>query len=227
MYYGLLYSDQGIATSPKLTSVANAVSESAAAGKDRTEIISKVLDAICPEDPDRTVAVIGASWGYELMALGQRGIPSFGIELSDQMRRIGSEQYELSMYRTPDEAAAAGRRAQLVFSSHALEHIPRLSRFLLSIQNSLTPTAHCHITPLAESHEGIRTSSVGVHHPIGLTVEFWRRWSEHNGLSCRLYEHQPSRRDAYCELIAVAAESNALLPPVNFLADARVIDLSP
>ncbi len=224
MYYGLLYSDQGIATSPKRTSVENAVSESAAAGKDRTEIVSKVLDAIYPVDSGRTVAVIGASWGYEVLALTQRGIPSFGIELSDRMRQIGSKQYGLSMYSTPEDAAAVGRRAQLVFSSHALEHIPGLTRFLLSTQSCLSPTVHCHITPLVESRNGIRTSSVGVHHPIGLTVEYWRRWGEQNRLSYRLYEHQPSKRDGYCELLAVAASSSALLPPLDFLADARVID---
>ena len=202
LYYSRVYSRQGIATQPQKLHRAEVARQAAAAGKDRSKIVASILAALPPDQ--QRVGVLGASWGYEMICLERLGVPIYGIETGSERRDFGRAAYALEIYSSPTEAAEAGHRGGVILSSHVLEHIGRLARTLGTINESICPAVQVHITPRVEQVAKSR-SSVGREHPLGVTEDFWRRFTASAGLALAVGAHRPDNSEEFAETIAVMA----------------------
>jgi hypothetical protein len=175
--YSTFYSGQGMATSPQAVPVADVLHVANESGKDRVELLKSVVDTLdLPDQPN--VAVLGASWGYEVLGFLQAGFKAFGIESGARRREFGANQFGLDMYPSAAAAKIAGRRAEVIFSSHTLEHIGNLDQVLDGAEHALSPLVSIHITPPMRDRTGFKPRSVGTVHPIGITERYWRKRCE-------------------------------------------------
>lgn len=216
-YYSVLYGDDAALTTAPVEDRAEALSKARAGGKDRNALIAPLLAAL-PEDA-RSIGVLGASWGYELLAFEELGVPVWGIEPGDSRREHGRRAFGLELYPSIAEAARAGRGGGVLFSSHVLEHIPAVGAALDEALAALRPLVQLHITPRVDPLTPAVGPIIGREHPLGVTAAFWRLWSERHGLAVRLEAHRPPSEPAPCELVAVLAASSAV--------DLAAIDLGP
>jgi len=152
-------------------------------GKDRNELVRLLFG---PPDAGE-IAVFGCSWGYEVSDLCRAGYSAFGIELSNKRRDWGRHRLGLTIYESAAAAARAGRAPALILSSHVLEHIPKLESVLDDLQLNLSARQHIHITPFVDDFRTNpeRGSLIGREHPLGVTTEFWRRWSHKLGFEMK------------------------------------------
>ena len=103
----------------------------------------------------------------------------FGIEIGDSRREHGRSQLGLDIYASPAEALAAGKQADIVLSSHMIEHVPALSTYLDAIAAALRPSTMIHIAPHVDEIEAdpALATIIGAEHPLGITQGFWTRYA--------------------------------------------------
>ena len=180
VYYSFLYSCAGVATSPSLSKDPEELERAILLeGKDRTGLVQ----AEAPGGP-LSICVLGCSWGYELILLARAGHNVFGVEPGKVRREYGKRGLGLNIYESTEAAAADNRTADVLLSSHVLEHVPRIDRLMDSIARELNPKIQIHITPFVDDF-GIqdgRQALVGREHPLGITRHFWDRTAERLGL---------------------------------------------
>lgn len=215
-YYSVIYSD-GAITRSVVQDRAAAVAEARVGGKDRAALVAPLLAALPPDA--RNIGVFGASWGYELLVFEDLGVPVWGIEPGDVRRERGIHAFGLELYPSIAAAHRAGRGGGVLFSSHVLEHIPTLTATLDEALAVLKPAAQLHITPRVDPCTAAIAPIIGREHPLGVTAEFWRRWSARNGLTIRLAAHQPGSEPVPCETVALLARTGTL--------DLDALDLGP
>jgi len=191
-YYSFAYGDDPAFTTAPVADPAEALARARRAGKDRAPIVAQLLERLAPAE--RSVGVLGASWGYELLAFQSLSVPVWGIEPGEARREHGRTAFGLELYADADEASNAGRRGGLLFSSHVLEHIPHLADILDGWRALLQPALSLHITPSVDPFTKDRVTTIGREHPIGVTREFWRRWCAARALDLWL-GHTPGHPD--------------------------------
>lgn len=216
-YYSVLYGDDAALTTAPVENRDEALSKARLGGKDRNALVAPLLAAL-PEGA-RSIGVFGASWGYELLAFADLGVPVWGIEPGDSRREQGRRAFGLELYPSIAEAARAGRGGGVLFSSHVLEHIPAVATALDEVLSVLRPAVQLHITPRVDPLTPAIGPIIGREHPLGVTAAFWRLWSERHGLAVRLEAHRPPSEPTPCELVAVLAAPGTV--------DLAAIDLGP
>jgi len=175
-YYTFLYGNADLATDfGAVSSPATIAARMAAEGKNRLALI----EALVPDAHTKTLAIVGCSWGYELLPFRERGFDVFGIEIGETRRAHGRATLGLDIYASPADAAAAGRRADLVLSSHMIEHVPALGAYLDAMVSSLRPSTMVHIAPHVDALETDESlaSIIGAEHPLGITKGFWSHYA--------------------------------------------------
>ncbi|MCB9734365.1 MAG: hypothetical protein H6745_17375 [Deltaproteobacteria bacterium] len=205
-YYSVIYGD-GEITRSLAEDRDVAVAHARAGGKDRGALVEPLLDAL--PSAAQSIGVLGASWGYELLAFEDLGVPVWGIEPGDRRRAHGQRAFGLELYPTIEAARRAGRGGGVLFSSHVLEHIPTLGATLTEALTTLKPAAQLHITPRVDPLTPAVGPVIGREHPLGVTAEFWRRWAASHGLAVRLAAHQPPSEPIPCEMVALVAPPGA------------------
>ncbi|HLK36949.1 MAG TPA: methyltransferase domain-containing protein [Polyangiaceae bacterium] len=211
LYYSRLYANADLATDlERAGDPAGISARMAAEGKHRVALVEGVLGERASPP---SLCIVGCSWGYELLPFRERGYDVFGIEVGSVRREHGKRKLGLSIYATPEEAAAERGRVDVALSSHMLEHVPRVTDLVKAITYRLAPSVQVHITPYVDSVETDPSLAriIGREHPLGITAEFWRRFAANNGqhLDCRVDAYEPGR--ACGELVAVLRAPTA--PP--------------
>jgi hypothetical protein len=209
-YYSRLYGNQGIATELQDDTRETALARARAAGKDRAELVAPLLPLLPAEA--RSVGVIGAAWGYELLCLEHLGAPLYGIEPGAPRREHGRARLGLELFATPGDAARAGKGRGLVLSSHVLEHIAELEATLDAVERELAPAIHLHVTPRVDPFTPELGPTIGREHPLGVTEGFWRRWAARHGKSVSFRSHRPEPHAGANELVTVVHDPR-LTPP--------------
>lgn len=208
-YYSNVYADPGIATEPRQEDRASALARARAADKDRSALLAPLLTAL-PEG-ERRVGFLGASWGYELLCCEHLGVPLWGYEPGAPRREHGRTTFGLDLFARIEDAAAAGRRGGIVFSSHALEHVPRLEALLDLVDERIAPALHVHVTPRVDPQTpDIIGSVIGREHPLGVTEAFWRRRAAARGLVARVLAHRAGTSGPYDETLALLGRPDVI-----------------
>lgn len=175
-YYTFLYGNADLATDfGAVASPDTIAARMAAEGKDRIALIERLV----PDAAAKTLAIMGCSWGYELLPFRERGFDVFGIEIGETRRAHGRAKLGFEIHASPADAAAAGRRADVVLSSHMIEHVPALGAYLDAMVTSLRPSTMVHIAPHVDALETDETlaSIIGAEHPLGITKGFWSHYA--------------------------------------------------
>lgn len=204
LYYGHLYSNAGIATSTGLANDRAELEEALRVeGKDRTALLGRFKSEFQRQP---TICVLGCSWGYELSLLQDAGWRVCGIELSGP-RRKKARARGFEVFPSEAELVTKILDVDVLFSSHVLEHIPRISERLNHLRSTVRPAIQVHITPCVE-RLGIDPSIdsvIGREHPLGITSQFWRRFATEASLDLQL--DTPNVVAGACgELVAVLRE---------------------
>jgi hypothetical protein len=212
-YYSNLYTDVGIATNPEVRPKAEVLAWARREGKDRTALVTRAVSFLAAPPP--WIAVLGASWGYEVMTLSELGFCAWGIEAADDRRAFGQRHYGVELYQTVAEGVARHGPGGVILSSHVIEHIARLSTFLAEVERTARPVAHLHVTPRVEPLSPETATQIGREHPIGLTTDFWRTTAARLGRALALTFHQPAATTSACELVALLMDPAACRPGVT------------
>lgn len=202
-YYSAVYGDQGLATDPTTSDRVVALARARAADKDRSALIEALLGLV--PAAQRRVGVLGATWGYELLCLERLGVPLYGIEPGAPRREHGRRAFGLDLYASVEAAGEAGHRGGILMSSHVLEHIPRLSAMLDTIDRHLAPSLHVHLTPWVDPPSDDVVRVIGREHPLGVTRGFWRKHAARTGQSLRVEAHRAAEGEPYNETLAIIA----------------------
>ena len=180
LYYSLIYNERGITTEmPAQVDRAAILAEVLGSEKDRSLDVRRLLG------PGRaSICVYGCSWGYEMLPLLELGHRVVGVEIGSVRRNFGREQLGLEILATPEEAALALGTADLLLSSHVLEHVPRIDPLLDHVEGVLAPRFQLHFTPCVEGvgSQPTHATVIGREHPLGVTRRFWERRARMRGL---------------------------------------------
>ncbi|MBL8783451.1 MAG: hypothetical protein JNJ59_01010 [Deltaproteobacteria bacterium] len=209
-YYSRLYGNQGIATEPQDDTRETALVRAREAGKDRSTLVATLLPLL-PEGA-RTIGVVGASWGYELLCMEHLGLPLYGIEPGEPRREHGKRRFGLALFADAREARAAGHGGGLVMSSHVLEHIAELEATLDAVQRELTPFMQVHVTPRVDPFTSELAPTIGREHPLGVTEAFWRRWAARHGRAVSFRTHRPEPHMPAGELVTIVYDPTRVAP---------------
>ncbi|MBI1383078.1 MAG: hypothetical protein GC161_18575 [Planctomycetaceae bacterium] len=212
-YYSFCYGDDPHFTTAPVEDPTRALAQARAAGKDRSALVEAALAAL--PAGQRSICVLGASWGYELLTFARLGVPLYGIEPGEHRREHGRKHFGLELYPSVDAAAAAGRSGGLLFSSHVLEHVPNLSDTLDELAAALAPALSLHLTPRVDPFDTSRASAIGREHPIGVTLAFWRRRAAALGAPLFLAHHRPEPGAPASETLALVARPGQPLPELD------------
>ncbi len=207
-YYSNLYTDVGIATNPELLEPSEVVAWSRREGKDRTALVAHAMDLLAVQPP--WIAVLGASWGYEVLTLRTLGLLVWGVEAADDRRAFGVERYGVELYATIAEGVARHGPGGVIVSSHVIEHIARLSPFIEEIHRAARPAAQLHITPRVEPLGPDTATQIGREHPIGVTTGYWRGLARSLDSEVAHAFVQPPGTASACELVALLVGRDAL-----------------
>jgi hypothetical protein len=87
------------------------------------------------------------------------------------------------LYANPEQAFREQGRADIVLSSHILEHVPAVTALLDETARHLRPRIQIHITPYVDEARQNRSarSMIGREHPLGITGLFWDKYAERHG----------------------------------------------
>jgi hypothetical protein len=200
-YYSYVYANADLATDMHAATDAPAVAERVRAeGKDRAALLARLAPGLAGGQ----IAVVGCSWGYEVISLRQAGFDAFGVEIGAPRREFGRKQLGIEIY--PDVAAAGAARGgcDLVLSSHMIEHVARPSEYLDAMVRALRPKAMIHIAPHVESLVSDPTlrNIIGVEHPIGMTASFWTKYAGTRGFKATVCTEGYERGVACGEIVA-------------------------
>jgi len=120
---------------------------------------------------------LGSSWGYFLDQARTAGVAELrGIELSSPRRAYGCEHLELDL--RADSGDFADQIADLVYSSHVLEHFTDVGRIFGELKRLLKPGGVLLIEVPNLDWETLGDSclyQLGAVHPIGYTRRFFER----------------------------------------------------
>ncbi len=214
-YYSRLYlGDGGMATAPRVLPIPELLEWVRASGKDRSELVGRVLASL--KQPPPWICVIGASWGYEVLSLRSLGIPTWGVELGDDRREFGVNNYDLKLFRTVADGLTEFGPGGVFVSSHVVEHIPGLQEFVWGLRSDSAPVAQIHITPRVEPMNASTARTIGREHPIGVTCRFWRTLASSTGDAVELAHHRPAGASAASELVCVLFRPEARLNQSSF-----------
>ena len=216
-YYSNLYTDVGIATNPEPLARDDVIAWSRREGKDRTALVAHALSLLA--EPPPWIAVLGASWGYEVMTLSALGLNVWGIEAADDRRAFGERTYGVEIHPTIEAGVARHGPRGLIVSSHVVEHIARLTSFLETLAKAARPVAQLHITPRVEPLSPATATQIGREHPIGVSTTFWERLAPSLGSEVAHAFHQPAATTSACELVGLLVSRAALKPGVALTLD--------
>ena len=145
-------------------------------------LLPKLVDAV--GSANRSLLEIGCSWGYFLFQAKKYGFDPVGIEIDPRRAAFGREHLGVDIVLDFDELPNAG--FNIVFSWHTFEHLTDPYTMLEKIRGQLIANGHLFIVlPVFDwDRFGKRNLSViGAVHPLGFTVEFFKKNLPRHGFS--------------------------------------------
>jgi len=118
----------------------------------------------------------GASWGYGVWQFERAGYKAYGVELSTARARFACEKLGVNVL---SDIGLLEERVDVCFSSHVLEHIPRLNDTLArlfaalcsgGLMIAITPNGS---QPYRSKRPDAWQRSWGLKHPLVLDAEYW------------------------------------------------------
>jgi 2-polyprenyl-3-methyl-5-hydroxy-6-metoxy-1,4-benzoquinol methylase len=127
---------------------------------------------------------IGSSWGYFLHQAREMGFAVTGVEIARRRREFGRQRLGLDIVGDLGELPA-GRRYDVIYTAHVLEHFTDLRGVFPRLAALLADDGMLFIeVPNFDPQQfGTRCLSiVGAVHPLGFDSEFFRRNLPRHGL---------------------------------------------
>jgi SAM-dependent methyltransferase len=151
--------------------------------KDATQVLQKLRAHPLPERP--TLLEIGSSWGYFLHQAREMGFAVTGVEIGTRRREFGRQRLGLDIVGDLGELPA-GRRYDVVYTAHVLEHFtdlrgvfPRLAALLAD--DGILFIEVPNFDPAQLGPRCLRI--VGAVHPLGFDSGFFRHNLPRHGLA--------------------------------------------
>jgi len=135
--------------------------------------------------PAPTMLEIGCSWGYFLHQARAAGFAVTGVEIGDQRRAFGRRRLGLDILRALSDLPA-GKRYDVVYTSHVLEHFTDLRGVFPRLAGALRNdgTLFIEVPNFDPVQFGSRCFSiVGAVHPLGFDSAFFRANLPGHGLA--------------------------------------------
>lgn len=136
---------------------------------------SPIIKAALPGRKDIRMVDYGCSWGYNIFKLQQEGIAASGYELSRPRAAYGRNNLEVSIADKEQDIPTGN---DVFFSSHVIEHLPHIDKFIEFCKSRLNPDglfmAFCPngSKEYRQRDEYTFTVTWGSLHPNYLDVEF-------------------------------------------------------
>lgn len=144
-----------------------------------------VLDKLRPPNVEHpTLLELGSSWGYFLYQAQASGFDATGIEIGTSRRQFGQRELGVDIVADWSELPA-GRRYDVIYTAHVLEHFTDLSAVFPLIAERLQAdgTLFIEVPNFDPTQFGERCLSiVGAIHPLGFDSEFFRSNLPRHGL---------------------------------------------
>ena len=145
-----------------------------------------VLDKLRPEGVARpSLLELGSSWGYFLYQAQADGFDAAGIEIGSTRREFGRRELGVDIVADWSELPP-GRRYDVVYTAHVLEHFTDLSAVFPRIAERLADdgTLYIEVPNFDPAQFGRRCLSiVGAVHPLGFDSGFFRANLPRHGLA--------------------------------------------
>jgi SAM-dependent methyltransferase len=183
-FYDRMYSAEGSTTALPDDATLERLKATNFVGTDKDA--RRVIESLRRALPDRSASLleIGSSWGYFLHQARASGFDVTGIEIGDTRREFGREKLDLDIVSGFD-ALPAGRRFDVIYTSHVLEHFTDLTTVFDQIPERLADNGSLFIEVpnFDPDHLGPAClSTVGAVHPIGYDSKWFRENLPRHGL---------------------------------------------